>query len=417
MEAEKKYAETYGGKVGGILPLLGMIAAIVVLCFTGMSSLRNFWGAGFMAMVIGLLVFKDKNRYAKAVMKGFANPSFTMLFPIFIAAGILSQILTAAHLVDGLVYLVSLVNIPPAIIPCVTFVLCAVMSTVTGSSAAALLATMPMLFPMGVQMGCPAGLVLGAICSGSEFGNNLSPISDVTITSSIGQEVDIIAAVRTRVWYSLAAGIPALILFFVFGLATTKGVDLASLSVDSSSSLGLIFIIIPILVAVLILRKTNFLVALVVGDLLGIILLLILGYSDVASIFAADGLLASGTLSLMDVLVFMALIFVVLALTEEVGVLDSFQTFMVRHAKTPRMGGNGFRGVHLYFLCDHWQRYVHDRLYQPHRPQHHEALPYCPNPRRQLYRGLCQRHLLDGSPRRQHLDRTGGCNGNRCCGR
>ena len=272
MEAEKKYAETYGGKVGGILPLLGMIAAIVVLCFTGMSSLRNFWGAGFMAMVIGLLVFKDKNRYAKAVMKGFANPSFTMLFPIFIAAGILSQILTAAHLVDGLVYLVSLVNIPPAIIPCVTFVLCAVMSTVTGSSAAALLATMPMLFPMGVQMGCPAGLVLGAICSGSEFGNNLSPISDVTITSSIGQEVDIIAAVRTRVWYSLAAGIPALILFFVFGLATTKGVDLASLSVDSSSSLGLIFIIIPILVAVLILRKTNFLVALVVGDLLGIIL-------------------------------------------------------------------------------------------------------------------------------------------------
>ena len=74
-----------------------------------------------------------------------------------------------------------------------------------------------------------------------------------------------------------------------------------------------------------------------VGDLLGIILLLILGYSDVASIFAADGLLASGTLSLMDVLVFMALIFVVLALTEEVGVLDSFQTFMVRHAKTPRM--------------------------------------------------------------------------------
>ena len=302
-----------------------------------------------MAMVIGLLVFKDKNRYAKAVMKGFANPSFTMLFPIFIAAGILSQILTAAHLVDGLVYLVSLVNIPPAIIPCVTFVLCAVMSTVTGSSAAALLATMPMLFPMGVQMGCPAGLVLGAICSGSEFGNNLSPISDVTITSSIGQEVDIIAAVRTRVWYSLAAGIPALILFFVFGLATTKGVDLASLSVDSSS-LGLIFIIIPILVAVLILRKTNFLVALVVGDLLGIILLLILGYSDVASIFAADGLLASGTLSLMDVLVFMALIFVVLALTEEVGVLDSFQTFMVRHAKTPRMAET-VSGVFTCIFC------------------------------------------------------------------
>ncbi len=111
---------------------------------------------------------------------------------------------------------------------------------------------------------------------------------------------------------------------------------------DSSSSLGLIFIIIPILVAVLILRKTNFLVALVVGDLLGIILLLILGYSDVASIFAADGLLASGTLSLMDVLVFMALIFVVLALTEEVGVLDSFRPLW-SDTPRPQNGGNGFR--------------------------------------------------------------------------
>ena len=85
-------------------------------------------------------------------------------------------------------------------------------------------------------------------------------------------------------------------------------------------------------------------------DLLGIILLLILGYSDVASIFAADGLLASGTLSLMDVLVFMALIFVVLALTEEVGVLDSFQTFMVRHAKTPRMAET-VSGVFTCIFC------------------------------------------------------------------
>ena len=174
MEQEKKYAETYGGKLGGILPLAGMIITIIILCMVGMGSLQNFWGAGFLAIALGLIVYKNKNRYAKAVMKGFANPSFTMLFPIFIAAGILSQILTAVHLVDGLVYLVSLVNIPPAIIPCVTFVVCAIMSTVTGSSAAALLATMPMLFPMGVQMGCPAGLVLGAICSGSEFGNNLS---------------------------------------------------------------------------------------------------------------------------------------------------------------------------------------------------------------------------------------------------
>lgn len=336
MENEKRYAETYGGKIGGVLPLVAMIGGIVALCLAGMSSLRNFWGACFLAMAVGLIVYKDKGRYTKAVMKGFSNPAFTMLFPVFIMAGILSQILTASHLVDGLLYLVSLINLPPAVVPCVVFVLCAIMSTVTGSSAAAILATMPMLFPLGVQMGCPAGLLLGAICSGAEFGNNLSPISDVTITSAVGQDVDIGATVRTRVWYSLAAAIPALILFLVLGFTMTTGVDLVSLNADSSALKNLIFLVIPILVAVLVLRKVSFIVALVLGNLLGIILLLAFGYVDVAKIFAADGLLAAGTISLIDVLIFMVLIFVTLALIEEVGILDSFQTFMVKHAKSPK---------------------------------------------------------------------------------
>lgn len=334
---EQKYAETYGGKIGGVLPLVALIGAIVVLCLAGMSSLRNFWGAGFLAMAVGLIVYKDKNRYTKAVMKGFANPTFTMLFPIFIVAGVLSQILSAAHLVDGLVYIVSLINLSPAVVPAVTFVLCATMSTVTGSSAAALLTTMPMLLPLGVQMGCPVGLVLGAICSGAEFGNNLSPISDVTITSAIGQDVDIMETVRTRIWYSLASAVPALILFLVFGFATTSGVDLVSLSADSSALKNLIFVIVPVLVAVLILRKVSFLVALILGDLVGIVLLLVMGYVDAARIFATDGLLVSGTTSLLDVLIFMVLIFVALALIEETGLLDSFQNFMLSHAKTPKM--------------------------------------------------------------------------------
>lgn len=337
METEKKFAETYLGKFGAMLPLVTMIGTIVALSVTGMSSMRNFWGAALLAIAVGLLVFKDKNRYGKAAMKGFASPSFTMLFPIFIMAGILSQILTASKLVDGLVYIMSLFNIPPAIVPAMSFVLCAVMSTVTGSSAAALLGTMPMLFPLGVQMGCPAGLVLGAICSGAEFGNNLSPISDVTITSAIGQEVDIVPTVRTRVWYSLAAAIPALVLFVVFGIVMTDSVGAMSLTADSANLKNLIFIIIPVLVAVMIFRKASFLVALVTGNILGIVMLLVMGYVDLATIFAKDGLLASGTGSLIDVLIFMALIFVVLALVEEAGVLEAFQKFMLSHAKTPRM--------------------------------------------------------------------------------
>lgn len=337
METEKKYAETYGGKFGAVLPLISMIGTILVLSLAGMSSMRAFWSAGLVAIAVAMLTYKDKNMFNKAAMKGFASPTFTMLFPIFIMAGILGQILTASNLVDGLVYIMSLVHIPAAVVPAITFVLCAIMSTVTGSSAAALLGTMPMLFPLGVQMGCPAGLVLGAICSGAEFGNNLAPISDVTITSAIGQDVDIVSTVRTRVWYSLASAIPAFILFIVFGFVMTDSTAAMTLTADSASVKNLIFIIIPILVAVMIFRKASFLVALVTGNVLGIVLLLLLGYTDLATVFAKDGILASGTNSLVDILIFMALIFVVLALIEETGILEDFKKFMLQHAKTPRM--------------------------------------------------------------------------------
>lgn len=350
MESEKKYAETYGGKFGAVLPLVSMIGAIVVLCIAGMSSMRNFWGAGLVAIVVAMLVYKDKKQFNKAAMKGFASPSFTMLFPVFIMAGILGQILTASKLVDGLVYVMSLFNIPAAVVPAITFVLCAIMSTVTGSSAAALLGTMPMLFPLGVQMGCPACLVLGAICSGAEFGNNLSPISDVTITSAIGQDVEIVPTIRTRVWYSLASAIPALILFVVFGFVMTDSSGALTLTADSANLKNLIFIIIPILVAVMIFRKASFLVALITGNILGIVLLLVMGYTDLATIFAKDGILASGASSLIDVLIFMALIFVVLALIEETGILESFQKFMLKHAKTPRMA-EAISGLFTCLFC------------------------------------------------------------------
>ena len=117
----------------------------------------------------------------------------------------------------------------------------------------------------------------------------------------------------------------------------TDGGAAVSLTADSASVKNLVFIIIPIIVAVMIFRKASFLVALVTGSILGIVMLLVLGYTDLATVFAKDGLLASGTSNLVDVLIFMALIFVVLALTEATGVLESFQSFMLKHAKTPKM--------------------------------------------------------------------------------
>ena len=113
----------------------------------------------------------------------------------------------------------------------------------------------------------------------------------MTITSSIGQEVDIIAAVRTRAGTVWPQGYPPSSCSLYLVLQQPRGLIwlpkcgqflLPGPYLYHHSHPG---------------GRTHpaqdkLLGSLVVGDLLGIILLLILGYSDVASIFAADGLLA-----------------------------------------------------------------------------------------------------------------------------
>lgn len=330
------YAETYGGSLGGALPLLTMIGAIIVFSLVGMRSVSNYWCAGFLGIAIGFIVYKDKDRYQKALMDGIGSPTFAMTVLILIVASVMGQVFTASHLGEGLLYALSIFNIPAAVVPFASFLVGAVISTASGSSSVVMWALVPVLFPVGVQMGCAPGLMLGAIVSGAVFGDNLAPISDSTITSALTQNVDVAAAVSTRVKYSVAALIPAALLFLVSGFMTTKDVAGVALSVDATYASSLLFLILPILLIVMILRKVNFLVALLIGDAVGIVMLFLYGFTDLRTVFSAEGVIVNGISGMLEAIVFMLFIFMILSLTQTTGVLEKFKEFMHRQAKTER---------------------------------------------------------------------------------
>ena len=56
----KKYAETYGGMAGAVLPLIIMMGTMIFMVAFGMRSTKNFWSAGYFAVLAGFLVYKDK---------------------------------------------------------------------------------------------------------------------------------------------------------------------------------------------------------------------------------------------------------------------------------------------------------------------------------------------------------------------
>lgn len=337
MSNEKKdFAETYGGKWGAALPLIVMIVSMVVMVAMGMRSSKNFWSAGYFAVLVGFLVYKDKKRFQQAMINGIRDKIFAFMMACFLLAGIMSKILTASHLVDALLLIMSKLNMSPGVMPIACFAICIVLSCATGSAAGAMSAAGPIMIPLSVAMGCDVNLICGAILSGSCFGDNLAPISDTTIASSLSQEVDVMKVVKARLKYALSAGVVSASLFLILGLKQSGSGAAEALVVDATYASSLAFLIIPILVIVLMLRGAGLFTSLLVSELVGIVMLFVYGFMDFNKLIATDGLIATAFEGMIGSIIFILFIFIMVSLISEAGVLDSILDIMRKHAKSER---------------------------------------------------------------------------------
>lgn len=332
----KRFAETYGGIVGAAMPMVAMLGGILVLAAMGMRSTKNFWSAGYLAVLVGFLVYKDKKEFQKALIDGIRDNIFAFMIACFLLAGVMSKILTASHLVDGLLYLMSKINMSPAFMPIVCFAICVVLSSATGSAAGAMNTAAPVMIPLAVGMGCNVNLICGALLAGSCFGDNLAPISDTTIASSLSQEVDVMKVVKSRLKYAVIAGGAASVSagYIVFGFMSSGSGVADKLAADATYASSLIFLIIPILVIILMLRGAGLFTSLLVSEMVGIVMLFAFGYIDFAGLVAADGLIANAFNGMIGSIIFILFIFVMVSLISHAGVLDAILKFMQSKAKS-----------------------------------------------------------------------------------
>lgn len=338
-QPERKYAETYGGLFGAMLPLLVMIGLMVVLVAAGMRSTRNFWAAGYFSVLTGFLVYKDKKAFQKAMIDGVRDNIFAFMIACFLLAGVMSKILSSSHLIDALLYVLSRAHLTPALLPLLCFFICVVLSSATGSAAGALNTAGPVLIPLAVGMGCDVNLICGSLLAGSCFGDNLAPISDTTIASSLSQEVDVMRVVRSRLKYALLAGAMSVTAYVIVGFwQAGQGGQAAALSasVDGTYVSSLVFLLVPALVVVLMLRGSGLFTSLLVSEAVGLVLLFAFGYLTPAQLFAADGLIASAFDGMIGSIVFILFIFVMVSLITEAGVLDAILRWMQKRAKSER---------------------------------------------------------------------------------
>lgn len=109
-------------------------------------------------------------------------------------------------------------TMPPVLVPIILFFVSVVVSYATGSLGAALVVMLPVGIPLAFATGANAILTFAAVYSGSQWGDQTSPISDVQLENSGANDVDPIVLSKCMMPYRLIdLGVSAVV-FFILSL-------------------------------------------------------------------------------------------------------------------------------------------------------------------------------------------------------
>ncbi len=333
-----------GGWAGALAPFAVFLGGVSWLGLSGAPDETGFGPVLLVALGAGLLLAKDRDRYAEAVIDGMSHRLVMLLILAWLLAGVLGVLLRESGLVASLVWLADVSGVRGGGYVAAIFLVCAVFSTATGTSLGTILVCAPLLYPAAGALGGDPAFTAGAILAGATFGDNVSPISDTTIASAATQGADLGGVVRSRMRYALPAAALALVVFAVLGGA--EGEARVGLAAGSGEGTGLVMLAVPALVLGLLLRRTHLAVGLFAGIGTGAVLGVALGRFGPADLLAVDadnfiasGILLDGMRRAFGVSIFTILLMGLVGGLAASGLLDRLIEWLAERARTAQSAG------------------------------------------------------------------------------
>ncbi|MBL0169519.1 MAG: hypothetical protein IPP90_02160 [Gemmatimonadaceae bacterium] len=344
----------YGGLAGALAPFACFLAGVAVLALNGAPDEKGFWPILLAALTLGLLLARDRTRYADAMLDGMSQRVVMVMLCAWMFAGVLGAVLGAAGFVAALAWLTRATHLTGGGYVAAAFLACVVVSTATGTSFGTILLCGPLLYPAGGGAGAAPAALMGAILAGATFGDSISPVSDTTIASSGTQQVDIGGTVRSRLVYVLPAGLVALVASVLMGgidRATTMA-SAATVPNPAAHLSALLLLLSPTLVIGLLLAKRHLIEALLFGILsatvLALLLRLITPY-DLLHIapgtFGATGIVVDGMQRAVGVSVFTLLLVALVGTLQATDALDRLVRAAQGRAASARAAESWIVGV------------------------------------------------------------------------
>jgi NhaC family Na+:H+ antiporter len=158
-------------------------------------------------------------------------------------------------------------------------IICSIISVATGSSWTTSATVGIALVGIGKALGIPAGMVGGAVIAGAYFGDKLSPLSDTTNLAAAVTKVDLFKHIKYLTYTTIPSISITLIVFIILGFlqvsdGTTDNTYLLN-AISEKFNISLALFLVPLLVLIMIVKKTPPLIALVIGTLVGALFSLI----------------------------------------------------------------------------------------------------------------------------------------------
>jgi Na+/H+ antiporter NhaC len=282
---QPQYLEFRGGWLGALAPFFLFLAGVTWLGLSGAPDERGFWPILLAALTAAMLLARDRQSWAGVVLRGMSQPIVMLMIMAWMLAGVLASFMNASGFIESLVWAGTMIGMQGGGYVAISFLICCLVSTATGTSLGTIILCAPLLYPASAALGADPVILMGAILGGATFGDNISPVSDTTIASASTQGADIGGVVRSRLRYALPAAAIAIALFVYFG---GDGSAPGTPSFDIGGPAGLPMLAAPLLVVILLMGRIHLLEGLLTGILAAAVLGLILGLIEPAEILSLD---------------------------------------------------------------------------------------------------------------------------------
>lgn len=255
-----------------VVALVGMLGYNVFVfgdeALSGSNQFILLLGGG-VAAIIGFFNKVTFARMLEEVSENIKSSAGAIL--ILLMVGALAGTWLVSGIIPAMIYYGLQILSPSVFLPA-SLIICSIISIATGSSWTTSATVGIALIGIGGTLGFPLGMVAGAVVSGAYFGDKLSPMSDTTNLAPAMAGTDLFTHIRYMMYTTVPTYILTLIIFIVLGLTVeTSGVADSSIllkNIQQSFNITPLLFIVPVVVIGLIAKKTEPLVALLLGTLL-----------------------------------------------------------------------------------------------------------------------------------------------------